>query len=120
MIALTQYQKDIKYFFNTIYRPMLARVTGGAASLGYRFPTRKEGDAEAWECAKLHTGLLKGRMKITDVGPDPWADWRGKKDSPNPGVRKQASVNTYVVDENGNVLFFIDKKGRRVNPLNLI
>jgi hypothetical protein len=25
-----------------------------------------------------------------------------------------------VVDENGNVLFFIDKKGRRVNPLNLI
>jgi hypothetical protein len=42
-------------------------------------------------------------MKVVDTPPDPWADWRGKKTSPNPGVRKQASVNTYVVDENGKV-----------------
>jgi len=103
MIALTQFQKDVKYFFDTIYRPMLAKVTGGSASLGYRFPTRKEGDAEAWECAKLHAGLLKGRMKVVDTAPDPWASWRGKKNDPNPGIRKQASVKTYVVDQNGAV-----------------
>jgi len=103
MIALTQFQKDVKYFFDTIYRPMLAKVTGGSASLGYRFPTRKEGDAEAMECARLHAGLLRGRMKVVDTPPDPWKDWRGKKTDPNAGVRKQASVKTYVVDENGAV-----------------
>ena len=82
---------------------MLAKVTGGAASLGYRFPTRKEGDAEAMECARLHAGLLDGTMKVIDTPPDPWASWRGKKADPNAGIRKQAAVKTYVVDSNGAV-----------------
>lgn len=103
MIAITKKQRDVKYFFDTIYRPMLAKVTGGAASLGYRFPTRKEGDAEAMECAKLHSGLLDGTMKVIDTPPDPWASWRGKKTDPNAGIRKQAAVKTYVVDSNGTV-----------------
>lgn len=103
MIAITKKQRDVKYFFDTIYRPMLAKVTGGAASLGYRFPTRKEGDAEAMECARLHAGLLDGTMKVIDTPPDPWASWRGKKTDPNAGIRKQAAVKTYVVDSNGSV-----------------
>lgn len=103
MIAITKKQRDVKYYFETIYRPMLAKVTGGAASLGYRFPTRKEGDAEAMECARLHAGLLDGTMKVIDTPPDPWASWRGKKTDPNAGIRKQAAVKTYVVDSNGSV-----------------
>lgn len=103
MIAITKKQRDVKYFFDTIYRPMLAKVTGGAASLGYRFPTRKEGDAEAMECARLHAGLLDGTMKVIDTPPDPWASWRGKKTDPNAGIRKQAAVKTYVVDSKGAV-----------------
>jgi len=103
MIAITKKQRDVKYFFDTIYRPMLAKVTGGAASLGYRFPTRKEGDAEAMECARLHAGLLDGTIKVVDTPPDPWASWRGKKTDPNAGIRKQAAVKTYVVDSHGAV-----------------
>lgn len=100
MIALTPYQKDVKYFFDTIYRPMLARVTGGAASQGYRFPTRKEADEEARECARLHAGLLP-RNRVFEVVDneelDPWKDWRGNPNTPNQNDRRKASVHTYVV-----------------------
>lgn len=117
MIALTPYQKDVRYVFDTIYRPMLARVTGGTAAQGYRFPTRKEADAEAWECARLHAGLWPRNavFKIVDSAEtDPWKEWRGNPNSPNANDRKKASVSTFVVRSTTNEVY--DHRNRYFIP----
>jgi hypothetical protein len=106
-IPLTQYQKDAKYFFDSIYKPMLARVTGGSAAQGYRFPSPKEANKEAWECAYLHAGLLPRNAvySVTDTPPDPWASWRGSPTDPNLESRKKNIVKTYVVNIKTNQVY---------------
>jgi len=47
VVPLTQFQRDTKRLYDTLYRAILAKVTGGSAKQGYRFPTSKEANAEA-------------------------------------------------------------------------
>lgn len=103
MIAITPFQRNVKFFYDTIYRPMLAKVTGGPWTPNSRFPTRVEAEAEAWECARLHAGLMTKVWKVTDTPPDPWASWRGNPNTKNPNDRKKARVVTYVVTDKGEV-----------------
>ena len=103
MIAITPFQKNVKFFFNTIYRPMLARIVGGIVTPNTRFPDRKAADAEAWECARLHAGLVMKLWSISNTPPDPWESWRGNPNTKNPDDRKKARVKTYVVTDKGEV-----------------
>ena len=100
MLALTSFQKDIKAFYQSIYRPMLLKISGGPVTPNTRYPDRKAAEAEAWECAKLHAGLLP-RNKVfeivDDVQLDPWKSWRGNPNSPNPNDRAKSAVSTFVV-----------------------
>lgn len=100
MLALTPFQKDVKAFYDTIYRPMLMRVYGGPVTPNTRYPDRKSAEAEAWECARLHAGLLprnKFFEVVDDKELDPWKAWRGNPNSPNPNDRAKAAVSTFVV-----------------------
>lgn len=103
MIAITQLQKNTKYFYQTIYRSMLAKMVGGPVTPNTRFPTKEKADAEAWECAKLHAALTMNLWSISNTPPDPWASWRGNPNTKNPDDRKKARVSTYVITDNGEV-----------------
>lgn len=108
VVPLTQFQRDTKRLYDTLYRAILARVTGGSAGDGYRFPTAKEANAEAWECARLHAGLLPRNNVfriVDDPVNDPWKQWRGNPNDSNPEIKKKSSVSTYVIKTQTNEVY---------------
>lgn len=124
--TVTQMDKDTKLLFNQFYKPLLASVTfctpaknptpdsmakcaEQAKTWGHRFPTPKEADAEAWQCARLHAGLLpyNGWKIIDDAATDPWTAWRCLEPTCHMGTNEEtiakSTVRSYVVDATGAV-----------------
>ena len=117
VVPLTQFQRDTKNLYNSVYRGILVSVFDPKApvSPNSRFPTRKAAEAEAWECARLHAGLLPRNNVfriVDDAVNDPWKDWRGKPTDSNPEIKKRASVSTYVVKNSDDSVY--DHRNRYV------
>lgn len=122
----SQFDFDAELVFNKFYKPLLMRVVvcqpdkyrtpeamescaASAKSHGYRFPSPKEANAEAWESARLHAGLMKrnGWKIVDNAETDPWTSWRCLPPSCNMGTNEEvvakSKVRSYVVDAAGNV-----------------
>ena len=123
---VSQIDKDARVLFNQFYKPLVNNVVFCSASKnptpaamqkcekqakdwGHRFPTAKEADAEAWESARLHAGLMKrnGWKIVDDAATDPWTAWRCLEPTCHMGTNEEtiakSIVRSYVVDADGKV-----------------